>query len=71
MSPEEKVDCRRLINHLREMSWGANKQAVSLKGDQHLSVKEKGPVLLRLPDKTRVCSQHTNRGDDHGQTQGH
>lgn len=71
MSPEEKMDCRRLTNHLKEMSWGANKQAMSLKGDQHLSVKEKGFALLRLPDKTRVCSQLTGRGDDHDQTQGH
>lgn len=50
------------------MSWGADKQAVSLKGDQRLSVKEKGPALLRLPDKSRVCSQPKSRGDDHDQT---
>lgn len=67
-SPKEKLDCRKQINHFRGKSWGANERMTSLKGDLHLSVKEKGPAFLGYPAKRGVCGQLTSRGDNHGQT---
>lgn len=56
--PQEKPDCRKLINHIREKSQGPNEQMASLKGVEHLRVKEKGSALIFPGDRRESNRRH-------------